>query len=1109
MQTTLNKQLATIVLLLLASVSSVFGQNAGGGVPDKDKPPERLIYLPFKNLKAVFEKPDGSVLVPYADYIKLWEKAFGDGLRKPDQPPVAGVISSASYVAKVEKDIAQISATLVVEVLDKGWAEIPIKFGDAAIGKITSDSGKVLLRGTGNGTYSLLLPTAGEHKVTLELTSRVRTAPDGKSLELDVPAVGITDFQITVPEADQTLELKPKLASQPVEVAAKESGMKAAIGATEKIHVRWHPRVGTKPDMELLASVTNQTVVSVEDGLIHTDAWLTYEILRGQLEKVKLAVPKGHRILDITSDAKVKEWKAVEEDSRQVVSVELLGRAEGKVTLEVHTERAAPVEAFDVAGQEGATAYGIHAMDVIRESGTIAVKSGSDLTLTVEEQQGLSRVDENEIDAKIRRPGALYYKYYSPSFRLRLLSKPVEPRLVLTHYSQLVFREDQLRLRSILNYTIDRAGVFELKFKLPPDLTVENVLCDRMKQFDVSPDKTLLTVSLREKTLGGLTLQVNSTRALDPTAEKTDQSLPLLEPLETEMETGKVQVYAPEAVDVITDAETLAAAQPDPAPQLEHVPNARLVSSWLYNRRPVEIPVRTVRKPTRLTAIVATKADVNQRQIQVTTLLSYLVEYAGIDTFRFAVPEGLADNIQITSLGGSAAPAIKQQSREAAVEGWVTWTVIMQRDVLGTQPFEIKYDLVPAAGTGPNQEIATVDAIRVVDPYDKEDGPLGKRDITVSRTIGELTVTKDRALSVSAAASGGDVEPIDVRELQHLSQDGFVAFRYFKPPVKLELTSSKFDIQGVVETVVSKAFVEVALDRTGVGTHRCRYVLKSSERQRLRLDLPENVEILGVLVDRKTTALEKADLPADKGWVSYFVNVARTKPSDDPFTLSVVFRHAFDPAPFANNGGKLRVRLPVIGGPGNNGVAVQQLQVKAWVPPEYSLVGTPKNFSVQTRSKLRETLFGASNQRFGEQNLESWIGHDTGGIFDFPTEGKSFQYMNLGGSRQVELGWWNLPFYTWVVSGALVLIALVLRNTSWENKLTLIIIGLFAASAYALKDQDLIIQGAQVAIYGLCAMLAIWLIHTVLSWKPAGGLVVTGSGHPVEPVKPPAEPPST
>src|SRR5262249_13496817 len=146
---------------------------------------------------------------------------------------------------------------------------------------------------------------------------------------------------------------------------------------------------------------------------------------------------------------------------------------------------------------------------------------------------------------------------------------------------------------------------------------------------------------------------------------------------------------------------------------------------------------------------------------------------------------------------------------------------------------------------------------------------------------------------------------IDVRELQHLPQDGFVAFRYFKQPVKLELSSHKYDIQGVVETVVSKALVEMVLDRAGVATNRCRYVVKSSERQRLRIDLPANVEVLGALMDRKSVSLEKAGVPTDKGWDSYLISVARTKSPDEPFTLSIVFRHVLNPVPFQTAGGTI------------------------------------------------------------------------------------------------------------------------------------------------------------------------------------------------------------
>jgi hypothetical protein len=1090
---------------------------------------ERLIYMPFKNLKAVFEKPDGSVFLPYADYLKLIESAMADGLRKADQPPVSGVITSANYTARVEKDVAQVSATLVVQALDKGWAEVPVKFGEAAIGKLSSDSGKVLLRGTGNGTYSLLLPTPGEHKIQIELTARVRTAPEGKSLEMDVPTVGISTFELILPEADQTIELKPKLVTEPVAAAAdaKQTRIKASIGSTDKISARWHPRVGTKPDMELLASVTNQTLITVEDGLIHTDAWLTYEVLRGQIEKVQIAVPKGQRILDITSNAKVKEWKAVEEEARQVVTVELLSRLDGKVTLEVHTERAAPTEAFDVAGMDGTTAYGIHALNVIRESGSVAVKQGSDLTLTVEEQTGLLRTDDSEVDARLKRPGALYFKFYSPAFKLNLLAKPVEPRLIVDHASQLVFRDDQLRLRSVATFTIDRAGVFEIRYKLPDNVTIENVVCDRMKQFDVSPDKSTLTVSLREKTLGSLAITIFAIRTLDPTAEKTDQILPTLEPVGAELENGKIQVYAPDAIDVITDAEKLVAVQPDPAPQAEGVANARLVSSWLYNRRPIEIPVRTVRKPTRLTASIGTRADVKQGQVQVTTNLNYIIEYAGLDTFRFSVPEALADKVQITSTAGGAAPPIKQKSRDAqAVEGWVTWTVVMQRDVLGTQPFQITYDLTPSTDAEAKSEKSVVEAIRVLDPYDKEDGPQGKRDITVSRTIGEMTVVKDRALSVSAGASGGDVEPIDVRELQQLAQDGFVAFRYFKQPVKLELTANKYDVQGVVETVVSKGLLEVVLDKSSTATYRARYVMKSSERQRLRVDLPTDAEPLGVLVDRKPVALEKADLKTRDGWTSYFVNVARTKSSDEAFSLVVLFRIPLRPEAFQSITGKLLLRLPMIGGSDAQGVAVQQLRAALWVPFEYGMIGVPRNFSVDTRPSLNDLMFSNRKHAAQTQDLDAWIGADSGGVFEFPVDGFRYTFTNLGGRDNSTkdgslpplatiqgLTWWHLPWCTWIISGVIVVCAFILQRTSWENKLTVLIVAGFCACAYALLDADTIVHGLAVSTYGLVALVGLWLVNGVLGRKgtaaPASAPVVAATPTPATTAPPVVPPPAS
>ena len=49
--------------------------------------------------------------------------------------------------------------------------------------------------------------------------------------------------------------------------------------------------------MELLAGVTNLTRVDVRDGQIHTTTSLRYEILRGELNQLRIAVPTGHQIV--------------------------------------------------------------------------------------------------------------------------------------------------------------------------------------------------------------------------------------------------------------------------------------------------------------------------------------------------------------------------------------------------------------------------------------------------------------------------------------------------------------------------------------------------------------------------------------------------------------------------------------------------------------------------------------------------------------------------------------------------------------------------------------------------------------------------------------------
>ena len=164
--------------------------------------------------------------------------------------------------------------------------------------------------------------------------------------------------------------------------------------------------------MDLLTSASNYQHISVRDGLVHTDVFLHHEVLRGELTQLRIAVPLGHRILDVAStQAKIRKWPPVTQENRQVVTVEFIGAVRGKFVLEVHTERPAPamgevfaVSGVDTAGIEKSTIddpgmmiHGIHSLDAVRESGQLVLTPGADLTLNVAPPRGLVRIEPGSL----------------------------------------------------------------------------------------------------------------------------------------------------------------------------------------------------------------------------------------------------------------------------------------------------------------------------------------------------------------------------------------------------------------------------------------------------------------------------------------------------------------------------------------------------------------------------------------------------------------------------------------------------------------------------------------------------------------------------------------
>ncbi len=1048
-------------------------------------PAERTVYVPYSNLKGAFDQLGAGVLVPYSDWLEM-RRALEGGAG--ERPAVDAVITKAAYRAQIEKDIARITAELTINVLGEPWVEVPIRFGEAAVGALEGND-NVLLRGTGDGAYSLLLGEAGEQTVTLELVARVNTSPDGREFTFDVPPVGITSLDVVIPEPDQTVEITPRLVGLPVEdEAAGQTHVSASLGSTGRIQVRWHPRVSMKPEMDLLTSVTNLTQVTVADGLVHTDAWLLFDILRGELNELRIVVPADHRILDVASPSKVRGWRAEEANGEQVVTVEFLSAVEKQVTVEVHTERKLPGDTFPVAGrpEEGAT-NGIHALDAVRESGQVVLRSSPDLVLTLVEQQGVVRIEAGQIDERIRSDGGMGFKFYSPQFTLTASAKPVEPRIVVDHTANVILREDEVRLEAALNYSVERAGVFQLVLNVPEELIIDDVQCPQMKEFNFDEAARTLTIVLSEKTQGAIGVSVKGHRTFDAGADVAQLTLPLLEPQSAERETGAVYLYARESIEVVTTDADVVAAQPLPAPPGLQMGDAVLTAAWSFTRRPVTIPVTTKRKAARLNVDVATTVNVQPQSAEVTTLLDYHIQFAGIDTFQFQAPEAVSPLLQIEVVSTDATtPGIKQKTPSDPADGWVTWTVVMQRDVIGLLRLSATYDIKSAdtgdAGADEAADGPATDelAVSLLQPL-AAPASGGRPEVPVSRIRGEAAIQHEPALSVTATAAGGDVEPIDPRELTLLPQTGTLAYRYFKQPddgaVQLTLTRTRHEIQEVVETVVRKALVEIINGEDGTAIYRVRMRVKSTERQRLLIDMPARLELLGVYVDGRNVKLERAGLSDDESAIEpFYVPVTRTKPVDEEFLLTFEFRWQVNPYPGESDflRGRIALPLPVLGGT-DSPAAVQELRVAVWVPREYALVGEPDNFVVEREPRVFSTLTNTTSQ-LNDAELDGWIGGGDTTLAPAKKGLVGYVYSNLGGERRLSVVWWNRLWMTVIVSGAIAIIAWVLGRTTWENKLWVLLMAGFILSLVAIWDADRAAHALSAARFGLAFLIGWWLI---------------------------------
>ena len=1028
--------------------------------PDAEPPlrQEHVIYLPFENLRDVFEKEDSSIVLPYAQFLEMWNRLVPPD-RATIEPPVNGVITRADYAGSVRGELAHLEATLDVEVLGSEWARLPVEFGEAAIGSARTEDGAVLLRGVGEGRYELIVRGRGKHQIKLGLVVGVKSATEGRSFTVQCPAVGVSNLELEIPEKDLAVQVTPRRTSELQSDPGDATRVRAVLGSTGQFTVSWRPKSGDVDPAAGLANVTDTIAVDVGDGVVHTHAAFDYQILRGSLGELAVEVPGDHRLLDVQVPG-LRDWRTETVDDRQRVSVRLHAAATKDVRLEVHTETPIAEEAFAV-GQ-------FRAVGVARESGILAVRGAEDVGLEYVARESITRIDAADAPESLRKPGSTFYKFFTPDHKLSIVASPRKPRIVVDSHIAILLDKTRLSVRGEFRHQVSRSGIFSLGYRLPAGLQVDDVRAESMERFEVAPadDAQTVTVYFAKKHLGDVAVTITAGQPRDkPAGEMT---LPLLEPLGATREQGLVAVIAPESLEVKTESARLQAARAATPGELaargfepELPEGSTLAAAFSFVTRPVRIVQTIAERPRRTAVAVETVAHVKEDVVQVGTTLRYQIQFAGTDTFRIAVPAAASDRLQVEGEGIKE----RRKGERPADGGPVEWTIVLHSEALGDRTFTATYDrriAIPDRGTR-----FELEPIRVLD---------------VDREAGQIAIQKDRALSVEAAPTG--LEEIDPRELSPARPGGapgasqpYLAYRYYGDPARLELSVTKHEIQDVVETIVRRAYIEAVITEDGPMTMRARYELKSSERQRLAVTL-RNPRILGMTVAGQSVAPEKGPpapggSPDDK---TYLINVARTADSDEPFQIALVFETPPSRERLAVTD-RLRLPLPRF----DEGVKFQRVYVRAWVPKDYRLVGDPEGFT----SHIHVGLWDSRRITHAPDNPDDWFPQDASS-FDFQVGGTPYLFSGLAGPAQLEIGYWHIPTMTAIASLAALAIGAVLVRFSLETK-TFAILALALAVLFAgLFAPSLVHSWLLAARLGIAGVVALWLVVWLLFVRRTG-----------------------
>ncbi len=953
------------------------------------------VYVPYEQLKGVFEKADQGVFLPYKEFQKLWRAAQG----KPagvSEAPFEYLVSTARFDGKVEGELATLRLELTIDILSDGWVQVPVGLGEVAVAQavlietpaalLAEEQAKLvpLLR-VDKGQYIFVTKGKGRYLLALDFVRQLETQPGLAVVNFRIPSAAITTLDLMIPEENLKVDVQPMLAATTSQVeieGAKATKLQAFLGSAQQVRLSWKPKTEAAAELEPVVICEQFQHISIGEALISYETRLDYSIHRGGVDEFTIKLPDEFRITDVTG-VNIAKWEIIRpqktggDKKGQLLKVELFSPAKGKYTLTIKTER------FLQEAQAKIPLSPITTEQVLRRSGLIGITYSPRRSVHLEQVKSLARVDTGQLPKNLQsRPGVTAYRFITSDYSATIAIETTSPRITVNQLWVLGADIDRLELRGKIHYKVERTGIFELNMNLPEPWKLESVgprdLVDDY-QLKGSGRTRILHILLKREKAGefDLTLAARTERA-QPEG-KVDFALPLADANDLQLYQGQFMLLLPNELQArIEDVQQLQAIPLKQARNWAKIAGLSPAMAFEFRAidrdKPAGAEFEIDSKPVQISATVHRLLNIQPGSIEQEAVIQYRIRYAPIDTFYLKMPAELAyAGVDIDGANIKEKPRIDELPADQRGEpndpaaddiDWAYYKIVLQSKVTGSYQFKVRTRRPFQAGNVGEPAIVKAEPILAA-------GRLSDQN-------GHIAIAKAETLAIGTPVSENlkDADPGSPADLPYEPHRRLatLAFKYDGPVFALSLPVVAQTEATVFTTIVSGAIIEQVLARDGMLNTHATYLLATSQGDRLSITLPENAELTAVLLNGNEAATEigiKPDeriirLPPSAGQVSKFVLEISYGLKD------VSASNLVAPA------------LP-------KDIPVQQTLWRLWIPEDYSFLGYDR-------------VFARLQPRQGRSMMETLQRNQPSGVaFKLAGQGKELHFVRQGAPGELSV----------------------------------------------------------------------------------------------------------